>query len=80
MGVGVAVPTGILSSCPTLSRLLSRPLQRRALRLGVSRFNEDAETIIANFNQAIEEMKEDGSYDEIIRRHTEGMAILPRVR
>ena len=58
-------------------RLLGRPLARRALRLGVSRHNADAEEIIAAFNAAIIAMKEDGSFNEIVGRHTKGIAVLP---
>ena len=46
----------------------------------MSRSNPNAEAIVAAFDEAIAAMKEDGTYDEIIRRHTEGMAILPAVR
>jgi polar amino acid transport system substrate-binding protein len=61
-------------------RALSKPLARRALRLGVSRMNPDAEEIIAGFDAAIAGMQADGTYDEIVRRHTAGLAKLPERR
>lgn len=59
---------------------LPRPLARRALRLGVSRLNPHAEKIVADFDEAIAEMQADGSYDEIVKRHTAGIARLPQER
>lgn len=61
-------------------RALDRPLARRALRLGVSRMNPDAAEIVAKFDAAIAAMREDGTYDEIVRRHTSGLAKLPERR
>jgi polar amino acid transport system substrate-binding protein len=61
-------------------RLLTKPLVRRALRMGVSRVNGDAESIIEAFDAAIAEMKEDGSYAAIVKKHTDGIAVLPQVR
>lgn len=61
-------------------RLLSKPLARRALRLGVSRQNPDAEKIVAAFDAAIQEMRKDGSYSEIVKRHTAAIALLPKTR
>lgn len=60
--------------------MLPQPLARRALRLGVSRSNPKANEIAAAFDQAIAAMKEDGSYGEIVRRHTAGIALLPQRR
>jgi len=60
--------------------LLPKPLARRALRLGVSRSNGEAQSIVEAFDAAIAGMKEDGSYTEIIRKHTQGFAILPGKR
>ena len=57
---------------------LPRPLARRALRLGVSRHNQNAQEIVAAFDKAIVEMQADGSYDEIVQRHTSGIAKLPQ--
>lgn len=61
-------------------RMLSKPLARRALRLGVSRQNPKGKEIIAAFDTAIQEMQNDGSYDEIVKRHTAGIALLPEKR
>ncbi len=59
---------------------LPKPLARRALRLGVSRHNPHARQIVAAFDKAITQMQADGSYDEIVKRHTEGIAKLPQQR
>lgn len=59
---------------------LPKPLARRALRLGVSRHNPHAQEIVAAFDKAIAEMQADGSYDEIVQRHTAGIAKLPQQR
>jgi ABC-type amino acid transport substrate-binding protein len=59
---------------------LSKPLARRALRLGVSRMNPNAAEIVAAFDEAIENMQDDGTYDEIVKRHTAGIARLPAQR
>ncbi len=61
-------------------RALDKPLARRALRLGVSRKNPKAQEIVAAFDQAIAAMREDGTYDDIVRRHTAGLAKLPERR
>ena len=61
-------------------RALDRPLARRALRIGVSRENPDAAEIVAKFDAAIAAMREDGTYDEIVQRHTAGLAKLPERR
>ena len=61
-------------------RALDKPLARRALRLGVSRKNPDAAEIVAAFDEAIAAMQEDGTYDEVVRRHTAGLAKLPERR
>lgn len=61
-------------------RMLPKPLARRALRLGVSRKNPDAQKIIAAFDAAIQEMQADGSYAEIVKRHTAAIALLPKTR
>ncbi len=60
--------------------MLPQPLARRALRLGVSRLNPKANEIVAAFDQAIAEMKDDGTYAEIVKRHTTGIALLPQRR
>jgi len=58
-------------------KLLPKPLARRALRLGVSRQNAEATEIIAGFDTAMAAMKEDGTFAEIVKTHTQGIAILP---
>jgi hypothetical protein len=60
--------------------LLAKPLARRALRLGVSRHNPSAAQIITDFDDAIAAMREDGSFRAIVRKHTEGIAVLPGAR
>lgn len=60
--------------------LLPKQLARRALRLGVSRQNPDAQRIVTAFDKAIDGMKEDGTYDAIVARHTQGIAVLPARR
>lgn len=60
--------------------MLPKPLARRALRLGVSRANPHAEEIVSAFDAAIREMQADGSYDQIVQRHTAGIALLPARR
>ncbi|WP_428353025.1 hypothetical protein [Methyloprofundus sp.] len=37
--------------------------------LAVSRSNKNAQTIIDDFNQAIIEMQQDGSYDQIVGQY-----------
>lgn len=59
---------------------LPKPLARRALRLGVSRHNPHAQAIVAAFDEAIAGMQADGTYDEIVKRHTAGLAKLPQQR
>lgn len=61
-------------------RLLPKPLARRALRIGVSRDNPEAPAIVAAFDTAMTAMREDGTYDEIVRKHTSGIAVLPAQR
>ncbi len=61
-------------------RLLPKPIARRALRLGVSRHNERADEIVAGFDAAIAAMKKDGTYAAVVKRHTDGFAILPGKR
>ena len=59
---------------------LPRPLARRALRLGVSRHNPHAQEIVAAFDKAIVDMQADGSYDQIVKKHTSAIAQLPQQR
>jgi polar amino acid transport system substrate-binding protein len=60
--------------------LVAQPVARRGLRLGVSRLNSDAATITWRFNEAITEMKSDGTYTAILKKHTGGIAVLPGKR
>lgn len=60
--------------------LLPKPLARRALRLGVSRRNEHAQEVVADFDAAIQVMREDGNYAEIVEVHTRGITVLPASR
>lgn len=48
---------------------LAPPLAYKKLYLAVSKSNKAAQTIIDDFNQAINEMKQDGSYDQIISKY-----------
>jgi ABC-type amino acid transport substrate-binding protein len=41
----------------------------KKLYLAVSRSNKNAQTIINDFNQAIAEMQQDGSYDQIVSHY-----------
>ncbi|OQK17099.1 hypothetical protein AU255_04150 [Methyloprofundus sedimenti] len=44
-------------------------LTSKKLYLAVSRSNKAAQTIIEDFNQAIKEMQQDGSYDQIVSKY-----------
>jgi polar amino acid transport system substrate-binding protein len=57
--------------------LIPQPVARRALYAGASKQNPDAAGIIANFNKAIKEMREDGTYNEIVGRHTKDYVLMP---
>ena len=48
---------------------LTPPLANKKLYLAVSKSNKAAQTIIDNFNQAIKEMQQDGSYDQIVNKY-----------
>lgn len=48
---------------------LTPPLAYKQLYLAVSKSNQTAQTIINDFNLAIKEMKQDGSYDQIVSRY-----------
>jgi len=48
---------------------ISPPLEIKGLYFAVSKGNKDATTIIADFNTAINEMKLDGSYQEITSKY-----------
>lgn len=49
--------------------ILPKPLIRRGTHIAVSRSNPDHKKIIAAFDKAIEAMKVDGSYDNILREY-----------
>lgn len=51
--------------------LLPKPLAVRGVHIGVSRENPDHAKIVADFDKAIAEMKKDGSYDKIVKKHEE---------
>lgn len=61
-------------------RMLSKPLIRRALRMGVSRQNPKAGEIVGRFDAAMKAMREDGTYAAIVKKHTDGIAVLPTRR
>jgi len=48
---------------------LTPPLAYKKLYLAVSKSNKSAQAIINDFNQAIKEMKQDGSYDLIVSKY-----------
>ena len=48
---------------------LTPPLDNKQLYLAVSKSNKSAQTIIDDFNQAIKEMKQDGSYNQIVSKY-----------
>lgn len=45
------------------------PLTYKDLYFAVSKANKSAPKIISDFNQSIEEMKQDGSYDQIVNKY-----------
>jgi hypothetical protein len=50
--------------------VITKPaLTFKKLYLAVSRSNKNAQTIINDFNQAIAEMQQDGSYDQIVSHY-----------
>ncbi len=52
--------------------LLEKPLATRGLHMLVSRAHPKHQAIVASFDQAIAEMKSDGSFDDIIRKYENG--------
>ncbi len=48
---------------------LSPPLAHKKLYLAVSKFNKAAQSIIDDFNDAIKEMQQDGSYEQIMNKY-----------
>jgi polar amino acid transport system substrate-binding protein len=49
--------------------ILEKPLVVRGVNIGVSRKNPDHAKIVADFNNAIAAMKQDGTYDKILQQH-----------
>jgi polar amino acid transport system substrate-binding protein len=49
--------------------ILEKPLVVRGVNIGVSRKNPDHAKIVADFDKAIAAMKQDGTYDRIVRKH-----------
>lgn len=47
---------------------LAKPLSVRGLRIAISKQNPNAEQVVADFDQAIEEMKADGSYQSYVHQ------------
>ncbi|GAB3254359.1 substrate-binding periplasmic protein [Chitinimonas naiadis] len=62
-----------LATLPELKQIVLNhtPLFTLPLHFAVSRQRPDADRIIEQFNTALAGMKADGSYDEIVRRHTQ---------
>ena len=50
-------------------QILATPLVTRGVNIGVSRKNPDHARIVSDFDQAIAEMKQDGTHEAIIRKH-----------
>ena len=49
--------------------IIAKPLAMRGINIGVSRQNPDHAMIVSRFNEAIAEMKEDGTHDMIVQKH-----------
>jgi len=49
--------------------ILEKPLVVRGVNIGVNRKNPDHARIVADFNNAIAAMKQDGTYDRILEKH-----------
>ncbi|WP_455234073.1 substrate-binding periplasmic protein [Thiogranum longum] len=62
------INTSLPYSVATLE-ILAKPLVVRGVNIGVSRKNPDHAKIVAGFNEAIADMKEDGTYDSIVQKH-----------
>lgn len=50
---------------------LAKPLAVRGIHIGVSRENPEHAKIVAAFDKAIADMKQDGSFDAILAKHNE---------
>jgi len=51
---------------------------RRALHLGVARSRADAAKIIADFNREMVAMNDDGTYRNILDKHTGSLAMVEK--
>ena len=49
--------------------IVKKPLVVRGVNIGVSRNNPDHAKIVADFDNAIAGMKQDGTYEEILKKH-----------
>jgi polar amino acid transport system substrate-binding protein len=49
--------------------VLPKPLITRSLRIGVSKQRPDHAEIVAAFNRAVTQMKEDGSYNSLMANY-----------
>jgi polar amino acid transport system substrate-binding protein len=49
--------------------IVKKPLVVRGVNIGVSRNNADHAKIVADFDNAIAGMKQDGTYEEILKKH-----------
>lgn len=58
--------------------VLLQPLVRRGLSIGVSRQNPEHAEIVEAFNKALRSIHEDGTYRQILARHTDGIAVVTR--
>lgn len=60
--------------------ILATPLTTRGINIGVSRKNPDHARIVADFDRAIAEMKQDGSYERILQKHNSYIESVSTVR
>ena len=60
--------------------LLATPLTTRGINIGVSRKNPEHVKMAADFDEAIAEMKRDGSYEQILEKHNNYIEAAPTVR
>ncbi len=59
--------------------LLEKPLAVRGLHMLVSRTHPQHQAIVSGFDQAIVEMKKDGSFDDIISKYENGYRFYPEL-
>jgi len=60
---------------PAALEFVTPPLAIKGLYLAVSKSNKNAKKIIEDFNQAINEMKQDGSYDQVISKYASDLLV-----